>query len=56
MLPTFTLIGSPVLSALQTLEKNRADGLWQDNDATLCQQIIEQLRQLIAEPLLNNKS
>lgn len=56
MLPTFTLIGSPVLSALQTLEKNRADGLWQDNDATLCQQIIEQLRQLIVEPLLNNKS
>lgn len=47
MLPTFTLIGSPILLTLQTLEAQRDATAWHDNDALLCRQVIEELKRVI---------
>ena len=47
MLPTFTLIQSTAVSALQTLESQRANNFWQDNDEALCQQVTDELKQVL---------
>lgn len=44
MLPTFTLIGSQVLPALQTLEAHRTDNTWSGEDEQLCQQVVAELK------------
>ena len=48
MLPTFTLIGSPVLQTLQTLENRRNEADWHDDDGLLCNQVIDELKRVIA--------
>ena len=48
MLPTFTLIGSPVLQTLQTIENRRNEADWHDDDAPRCDQVIEELKRVIA--------
>lgn len=47
MLPTFTLIQSTAVSALQTLESQRTNNFWQDNDEALCQQVTDELKQVL---------
>lgn len=47
MLPTFTLIQSTAVSALQTLENQRTNNFWQDNDEALCQQVTDELKQVL---------
>jgi len=35
------------VSALQTLESQRANNFWQDNDEALCQQVTDELKQVL---------
>lgn len=54
MLPTFTLIGSPVLPALQTLEKRRTESAWSNEDEQLCQQVVAELKLMVKNNLLKH--
>lgn len=46
MLPTFTLISSPAVPALQELERRRTDPAWQPDDEALCRQVLDDLKRV----------
>lgn len=49
MLPTFTLIQSTAIAALQELERRRFDNIWQPDDEALCQTVLNELKIAIEE-------
>lgn len=49
MLPTFTLIQSTAIAALQELERRRFDNIWQPDDEVLCQTVLNELKIAIEE-------
>ena len=47
MLPTFTLIGSPVVTLLHKLDTQRAQPAWQSDDSEAAAQMRAELQRLI---------
>ena len=47
MLPTFTLIGSPVVTLLHKLDTQRAQPAWQSDDSEAATQMMAELQRLI---------
>ena len=47
MLPTFTLIGSPVVTLLHKLDTQRAQPAWQPDDSEAATQMMTELQRLI---------